>query len=79
MCGQEGSFGTNSFQLLLDINKIQTLDSKNLEEKINIDSFLEGENPDDPCSKQNIEIKTTTTYVPSTNMGEVDDEYDPGF
>ena len=40
---------------------------------------LEGDDPDDPCSKQNIEIKTTTTYVPSTNMGEVDDEYDPGF
>ena len=79
MCGQEGTFGINSFQLLLDINKIQTLDSKNLEEKVNIDSFLEGDNPDDPCSKQNIEIKTTTTYVPSTNMGEVDDEYDPGF
>ena len=76
MCGQEGTFDTNSFQLLLDINKIQTLIVKILKKKLILTHSLK---ESDTCSKQNIEIKTTTTYVPSTNMGEVDDEYDPGF
>jgi DNA-directed RNA polymerase II subunit RPB1 len=79
MCGQEGNFGTSAFQVMLDIQKIQQLESKAIEEKINVDALLETENPDDPCSKQNIEITNTATFISSTDMGQVDDEYDPGF
>jgi|UniRef100_A0A6C0C0C6 DNA-directed RNA polymerase II subunit RPB1 len=79
MCGQEGNFGTSAFQVMLDIQKIQQLESKNIKEKINIESQLDTENSNDPCSKQNIEITNTATFISSTDMGQVDDEYDPGF
>ena len=64
---------------MLDIQKIQQLESKTIQEKINIDSFLDTENPDDTCSKQNIEIQNSAIFIPSTDTGNVDDEYNPGF
>ena len=79
MCGQEGNFGTSAFQVMLDIQKIQQLENKTIQEKINIDSLLDTENPDDVCSKQNIEIQSSAIFIKTTDMGNVDDEYDPGF
>ena len=79
MCGQEGNFGTSAFQVMLDIQKIQQLENKTIQDKINIDSLLDTENPDDTCSKQNIEIQNSTIFIPPTDTGDVDDEYNPGF
>ena len=59
MCGQEGYFGTGSFQIMLNMDEVNKLEHAELEQKINISDFLQV-NKDDPCSKQNIVMNTTT-------------------
>ena len=54
MCGQEGYFGTGAFQVMLNIDEMNKLGTKMLEKKINIESMLSVDNPDDVCSMQNI-------------------------
>ena len=56
MCGQDGYFGTGAFQVLLDINEVNKLEAKTLEEKINVEDMLKIENENDYCSKNNIKI-----------------------
>ena len=79
MCGQRGYYGTNSFNVLLNMKEMKTLAETTLEEKVSFDSLLKIENPADPCSIQNISIMNTTENIAKTNTGKVDDEYDPGF
>ena len=77
MCGQEGYFGTGCFQVMLDINKMKG--DKLLEKDIDIQAIMQGENVNDPCAKQNIQISNTAEFIDGKDTGEVDDEYDPGF
>tara|TARA_B100000085_G_C18258559_1_gene397085 strand:- start:184 stop:600 length:417 start_codon:yes stop_codon:yes gene_type:complete len=79
MCGQDGYYGTGSFQVLLNIDEMNKLGSAMLEEKINIDEMLKVENPNDVCSKQNIVINSSTDYINSNNTGDVDDDYELDF
>ena len=86
MCGQEGYFGTGSFQVILDMNKMKLLleevgaeINKTLQKDIDINAIMEGEGEDDICSKQNIQINNTVEYIDAKNTGNVDDTYDPGF
>ena len=79
MCGQEGYFGTGAFQVALDVNEMKILGDKVLKETINIDKMLKPESHTDPCSKQNIAISETTAHIQTTDLGDLDDEYDPGF
>ena len=79
MCGQDGYYGTGSFQVLLNIDEMNKLGSAMLEEKINIDDMLNIENPNDVCSKQNIVINSSTDYINSNNTGDVDDDYELDF
>jgi len=79
MCGQKGYYGTNSFQILLDMREMKKLTEQQLEEKIDIDPLLKIDNPADPCAIQNLSINNTTENIKETDMGIVDDEYDPGF
>ena len=81
MVGQEGRFGTNSFQVLLDIDEIKKnkFGNKEFKENINIDSLLKTEDINDPCSKQNIEIDNTTNFINKVDDVDIDDGYDPGF
>ena len=79
MCGQEGHYGTGSFQVLLNIDEMSKLGSQQLEQKINIDDMLQIEDPNDICSKQNIVINSNTDYINSNNMGDIDDDYDLDF
>jgi DNA-directed RNA polymerase beta' subunit len=82
MCGQEGLFGTASFQVVLDINEMITLDEKykyeyqDKQELINDGLFKGIENPADICSKQNLEIQTNISNIISEQMGEEND-YNP--
>ena len=83
MCGQEGYFGTNSFNVVLDMKQMATMkaydyDTTKSEEYID-DMFGDIEDGDDPCSKSNITIKNNVGAIKETNLGKVDDEYDPGF
>ena len=79
MCGQEGYFGTGSFQVLVNIDEINKLEASALEQKIDIDDMLQVDDPNDVCSKQNIVINSSTNYIESTNTGDVDDDYDLDF
>jgi DNA-directed RNA polymerase II subunit RPB1 len=81
MCGQEGLFGTASFQVVLDINEMISLDEKykyeyqDKEELIN-DGFKDIENPTDICSKQNLEIQTNVNNISIQDDGG-DNDYNP--
>ena len=79
MCGQQGNYGTSSFQVMLDINKMNELGEKSLEEKVSLEKALMVENNNDICSKQNLQIQGDIKYIQSKDMGQIDDEYDPGF
>ena len=78
MCGQEGYYGTGSFQIMLNIDEFNKMDNADLEDKINIDEFLKVDN-DDKCSKQNIVMNSSTEYINGKYSGNVSTEYDPGF
>ena len=79
MCGQEGYYGTGSFQVMLNIDEMSKLGSQKLEQKINIADMLQIEDPNDICSKQNIVINSNTDYINSNNMGDIDDDYELDF
>ena len=82
MCGQEGYFGTSSFQTILDTNMISTIEVDEWEEDDSfkfIDDTFEGlTTSEDPCNINNIEIKNNVDSIVPTNV-DSDDEYNPGF
>jgi DNA-directed RNA polymerase beta' subunit len=82
MCGQEGLYGTASFQVVLDINEMINLDEKyKYEYKSNEDIIEEslfaglGEK-DEICSKRQLEIETNVLNIKMEEMGK-DNDYDP--
>ena len=79
MCGQEGYFGTSSFSIELDVEKMNILGEKQFEKKINIENELQVDDGSDNCSKQKIINPMTTDTIQTTDLGNIDDEYDPGF
>ena len=79
MCGQDGYFGTGSFQVMLDINEVNKMESKTLEEKINIDNMLKVEDENDYCSKNNIKMNDNSKLISAENSGIIADDYDIGF
>ena len=79
MCGQEGYYGTNSFQVLLDIKRVHQLESQIMMEKIDIDTLLEIDDPSDPCSLPNITIVADADNIAPKDIGDMGDDYNPGF
>ena len=77
MCGQEGSFGTKAFQIILDHSKIAKMAGKKLKQEEQLDDKLFGNIKNDYC--QNISINDTAAYIQEKDTGDIDDEYDPGF
>jgi DNA-directed RNA polymerase II subunit RPB1 len=83
MCGQEGFFGTGSFQVVLDIEQMQALEAASEYKPINIQEEIEKffgkiENPDDPCGINKISIQNNVITIKEEDMGK-DNNYDPGF
>ena len=82
MCGQEGYFGTSAFQVVLDIEELQKLQAESynpVDIESEIDQFLENiDNPDDPCSMNNITVQNNVTSIKTLNTG-TDNDYEPGF
>ena len=83
MCGQEGFYGTSSFQLVLDVKTLQELQEesnyKAIDTENEIESFFDsGDNPEDPCSINNLSINNNVTSIKTENLGS-DDDYNPGF
>ena len=82
MCGQEGLFGTSSFQVVLDINEMIKLEEaslyvyKSVEDLINED-FVNGlEEKGEKCSTQLLQIETNVVNIKTEELG-VENDYDP--
>ena len=83
MMGQTGKFGTGLFDLVLDIDKMKTIDTSEVVRKSResaIDNkFGKFEDETDICSKSNIEIPNYIANVKRMDMGTCDDNYDMGI
>ena len=76
MCGQQASFGTNAFQLVLDIPQMAKLGSKTVTtETTSMDSLFNIEDKNDKCSIQNIQIEHNINNLSKLDMGD-DNDYD---
>jgi len=83
MMGQMGVFGTGSFKLILDMDKIKKMNDTDVDIR-NIDNEIEKEfglidDKTDTCSKPNIEIQNNITNLKYSETNQTDDEYDMGF
>ena len=83
MCGQEGFFGTSSFQVVLDIEEMRKLEETSEYIPVNVDDevekfFGETENPEDPCGINKLSIQNNVISIKATDMGN-DTNYNPGF
>ena len=79
MCGQEGYFGTGICQTFLDIKTMNKLTEKALKSKPSDEiekSFGIIENPDDPCSINNLSLYNNSANIKSETIGDQDDDYD---
>ena len=83
MCGQEGMFGTNAFQVVLNLDEMRKLEETSQFEKTELNESIEKmfgglENPDDKCSSNNLIIQNNVVSIKPSDMGK-DNEYNPGF
>jgi DNA-directed RNA polymerase II subunit RPB1 len=83
MCGQEGFFGTSSFKVLLDMNKMIKFagqDEYNVTSATDeIEKAFMLENPDDACSIGNLSMNVTVSNIKKENLGNVMTNYNIGF
>ena len=84
MCGQEGYFGTNAFQVYLDMNILKNIDEQEEVEtdtsSDKIDKLFGGlDNPDDPCSRTKLISNINTDNIQTLNLGTIDDDYELGI
>jgi len=82
MCGQEGMFGTNAFQVVLDLEEIQKLDETTPSDLTDVNESIEkmfgGINEDDACSSNRLMIQNNVTSIKTADLG-TDNNYNPGF
>jgi DNA-directed RNA polymerase II subunit RPB1 len=82
MCGQEGLFGTASFQVVLDLNEMVNLEEKykydyeNKETLIETGLFGNLEDENDSCSTKNLTIENNVVNIHTEEMGG-DNDYNP--
>ena len=84
MCGQEGFYGTAAFQVVLDINEMNTLEEKYRHEYKNVDDEIDTmmaqlgalDMAPDVCSKQNLTVENNVANIQAEDMGD-DDDYNP--
>ena len=82
MCGQEGYFGTSSFQVLLDLNEVIKKEEITSWQKTDTQAEIEKEfgeidDPNDPCGINKIAVQSNINNLKPVDLGIVDDEYDP--
>jgi DNA-directed RNA polymerase II subunit RPB1 len=82
MCGQEGLFGTASFQVVLDLNEMVNLEEKYKYDYENKETLIENglfgnlEDENDSCSTKNLTIENNVVNIQSEEMGG-DNDYNP--
>ena len=79
MCGQQGYYGTSSFDIMLDVNEISKLSAKNMDKKYDIDNLMDEIDNSEFCSVSNIKMDSGSSQIPSKDTGDLDDDYDMGF
>jgi DNA-directed RNA polymerase II subunit RPB1 len=87
MFGQKGYYGTSAFQLVLDMDNIKELNDEKinfetLNKSDNIDKMFEGfdiENEKDECNNNNLTIINNTVNIKNVDLGNDDDDYNPGL
>ena len=79
MVGQEGYYGTGSFQVVLNISKVLNLKEKQIDTENKIGNQLIVKDINDPCSKTNIAIASNIEGNSSLHSGSVPDDYDIDF
>ena len=83
MCGQEGHFGTAAFQVLLNIQEMQTLDAESEYRFVSPDEqieqfFHQDSEEDKKCGPNKISIQNNVITLQPKYIGN-DNEYNPGF
>ena len=83
MCGQYGYYGTNAFNLVLDMREMSKLktnivDTKTENEKIE-EMFGVGKTKNDMCAKSKIIIRNNVMNIQQENIKICDDNYDIGI
>jgi DNA-directed RNA polymerase II subunit RPB1 len=82
MCGQEGAFGTNSFQVYLDMNEMQKVDEAvkydSMTQEERIESIYVKKSVADECDANNLIIQNNVNNMKTVDGGG-DDDYNPGF
>ena len=84
MMGQFGNFGTGSCNVVLDLEKMKSLESEDFETTEadkNIEQvFSDVQDDANICSKTNLEIKNNISTIRNDNVADcMDDDYDIGF
>ena len=84
MCGQQGFFGTSSFQVLADINAMlqhDTQDEDDDDEEAIIDTVLnqKGKSINGPCDVTNLSLENNASNIKPSDMGQDNDDYDISF
>jgi DNA-directed RNA polymerase II subunit RPB1 len=83
MCGQEGLYGTNSFQVVLDLEEMKKLENvvayEKQDDELAIEKMMGGlEDPDDACSNNKLTIQNNVSTIKTADLGQ-DNDYNPGF
>jgi len=78
MVGQEGYYGTSAFQLILDLEEIKNQDEVTDYEKIDVSKKIEevlgySDNPNDPCSMNNLKIQNNVVNISASDLGDSKD------
>jgi DNA-directed RNA polymerase beta' subunit len=82
MCGQEGLYGTASFQVVLDINEMINLEEKYKYEYEDKEKLIENglfkgiESETDICSTKNLTLENNILNIKAENLGD-DNDYNP--
>ena len=79
MCGQQGYFGTSSFQVMVDMEKAMKLENVIYEEE-NDNDIIDKElgsvdNKEEYCSIDNLDMNNNAAVIKSVELGK-DDDYD---
>ncbi len=83
MCGQEGLYGTNAFQVVLDLDEMRKLEDTIQYEQEDTNKMIDDvfggmEDEDDKCSKNKLVIENNVVNIKASDLGG-DDDYNPGF
>ena len=81
MCGQEGYFGTNCFQVLADINEMLSQEPVEMEKDkdIDLEDVLSDNKAENDCGKSALSIQNNALNINKVDLGDDDDDYNIDF